>query len=223
MLIIVNIEFMHIAQSDSHALELIQGRLGEIRAVAFMSKLVKVYPNKFPQEELKYFTDGGYPNWTIIRALMPVIESIGDLVNDGKSTDNLIWSLKELGKHNTEYLKFPYIISSLYRHSLIHQDEMRELLIDGNKTIHWSISYGIPSSHLLYHKDNVGNLVLNLDLDALLDDIYRVLSDLIIEAKRGDFKGVLEAKYNSWTILDINNPGRVIVNKNKILEEYNKI
>ena len=145
-------------------------------------------------------TDDSYtPYWLIARELFPVAESVGALIhNDISNTKNLIdFFEKDLQKVRPGYADVSHIASDIYRHSLIHQDEMRSLRA-GAITIEWRLSIGDSEYHLKRKHKNPRKraCTLSFDLFIFYNDILELLK---MYEKKGPKRGIV-GRYNRWTL-----------------------
>lgn len=191
---------MEIANSDNHAFILMIGRFeGEVGTIKYLVDQVKLNPHNFSYENCHYLINGGYPNWALLRMMMPIVESIGALLFDSGSSANLRKVLeKEFFKYNKQYKKNSYNLQELYRNSIMHQDEMRVIIDEKGKEIRWCISYGMPERHLEIEKDSQG-IYIRFDLDAFYSDINKVLNELCYRSKKNEWRGIIKERYNKWT------------------------
>lgn len=142
------------------------------------------------------------PFWLLTRSMMPIAESIGDLVYQSDSTvENLEKVIdNDLAKIRPIYKGKGAIIALLYRHSLMHQDEPRSIYA-GNITIEWNLAFIDGRHHLqtLSKNPQTRTCVMSFDLRAFYQDLIALL-DLYIAG--GPKKGVVK-RCNSWTFLNI--------------------
>lgn len=137
------------------------------------------------------------PFLLLARELFPIAESIGDLIYQGRPTVNLTKVIdNDFSKIGPEYAGKGKIISQLYRHSLIHQDEPRSIY-SGNITVDWSIAY-IDGRNNLIVRDidrRRRSCVMQFDLRTFYEDMLLLLEQY---KTKGPKRGVA-AQYNSWT------------------------
>lgn len=142
------------------------------------------------------------PFWLLTRSMMPVAESIGDLIYKNESTSKNLEDLieNELATVRPIYRGKGALIAVLYRHSLMHQDEPRSLYC-GNITIHWNVAFIDGRYHLkTSNKDTRRrSCIMQFDLRSFYEDLQQVLHNCI---KYGPRKGVAK-RYNSWSFLNI--------------------
>lgn len=121
--------------------------------------------------------------FSMVRLIMPVIEHIGKVIYGNKSHSK-IKLLKELG------IEYPVLVWEMYRHSLIHNDEMRQITI-GNQTVSWFISLRNADHYYEYYKNKVRNartgkllpkpIIIHLDMFTLYDSLHEFLTNQISE------------------------------------------
>lgn len=135
--------------------------------------------------------------WAFLRMLFPVAESLGDLLYRKTPSKNLINIFeKDLSEYNPRYKQISAILTCLYRHSLIHQDEMRMIDYD-QKWIFWSITFNLPNKHLeleFLKKKAPGILYINFDITKFYDDILQICED----KRNVDYGGKVADRYNQW-------------------------
>lgn len=136
------------------------------------------------------------PFWGFARMIFPIAESIGDLIYRSSTTENLQKYLEnDLSKIDIRYSNYSAILPQLFRHSLIHQDELRTLVI-GKRKLAWALSmFGSNLEHLNVYQDQAGpnTKVLHFDLTSFYNDLMFSLDGLIADPP----KGCME-RYNSW-------------------------
>ncbi len=152
------------------------------------------------------------PFWLLIRSMMPIAESIGDLIHQNGSTSMNLEALieNELTAVRPIYSGKGTLIATLYRHSLMHQDEPRSIFC-GNITIHWNVAFIDGRYHLKTSNKDVRrrSCVMQFDLRTFYEDLQSVLRNCISDGPR---KGVVK-RYNSWTFLNINTMNATITRK----------
>lgn len=151
--------------------------------------------------------------WAFLRMLFPIAESLGDLLyqNNNGTAKNLLDILeKDFVQYNKNYQELSAIISLLYRHSLIHQDEMRMIRYqDKSKKwyfVTWSITFGLESLHLKIEKSDLDNtkiIGMNFDITQFYKDLIKILE----EKREISYNGKVAARYNSWQDLEISEKG----------------
>lgn len=96
--------------------------------------------------------------WALVRMVLPPINAVANALYRGKENDKFCKLLKQLG------IAYPRIVLEMYRHSLMHNDELRGIAYRGQR-IGWSIGHG-GTDHI-FHKD------------AILIDIRKLYQDFI--------------------------------------------
>src|SRR5262245_47225771 len=111
--------------SDKEAFQQILGRLeGEVGTMLKLIEVGRIEKGWFPNTA---------PFWSLVRMMFPIAESIGDLIYRKEST---VQNLQSVLNTNFEAVRPGYaensaVITMIYRHSLIHQDELRSLKTSG--------------------------------------------------------------------------------------------
>ncbi|HOE74618.1 MAG TPA: hypothetical protein PLG93_01300 [bacterium] len=149
--------------------------------------------------------DGQFsPFWAVARMLFPIAEAIGDLIyRDDHST---VKNLEQVFQYEFEEVRAGYknkanLITQLYRHSLTHIDELRELK-DGDLICTWYLALDRSANHLFSEK--LGEKIrINFDLLQFYDDIGCLLDRLIKKATENVYGGKVGERYKSWTKLNI--------------------
>lgn len=143
------------------------------------------------------------PFWLLARSMMPIAESIGDLIYRDSTTQNLEKFIdNDLSKIRPIYKGKGAVIALLYRHSLMHQDLPRSIYA-GNITIEWEIAFIDGRKHLITHsKDTLRRkCIMSFDLRTFYEDLLAILEQYEINGPR---RGVA-SRYNSWSFLNLNN------------------
>lgn len=182
-------------------LDRLQGDVGRLM------DLVDVFNNK--QDDIK---EQIFPFWAFTRMLFPIAESIGDLIYHNlhengtpNTSQNLIDVLKnEFEDARNGYKKSANIIALLFRHSLVHTDEMRKLVYEKKQiSVGWTIGFGVLLNHHLEIRKNDGGLNLRFDLMAFYEDIVKVCKKAQVKAIAGTWNGVITTRYKSWLELKL--------------------
>lgn len=170
---------------------------------AYQNMLNRLVDDVGPVWNLVDHTDDYGPYWLLMRSMMPVAESIGDLIYRHDSTSQNLEDLieNELAEVRPIYKGKGALITVLYRHSLMHQDEPRSLYC-GNITIDWNVAYMDGRFHLTTsNKDSRRrSCTMQFDLRSFYEDLQEVLKRCI---RNGPRKGVVK-RYNSWSFLNLN-------------------
>ena len=142
------------------------------------------------------------PFWSLARMLFPIVESLGCLLLRGQSTSaNLKYGLEHL---NAEYKGISAIISLVYRHSLMHQDELRTLR-KARTSITWNLRFDSPNEHLIVTKFGRGLYEIKFDLTKFYQDILSKLKEL----ENVYFKKQVQKEYNSWLLFKLSGNNRI--------------
>lgn len=180
--------------SDAQAFEQILGRLrGEV------GKLLELATGAKQRGEF----GTSAPFWAMVRMMMPIAESLGDLIYQKDSTSsNLISVLEhEFEAAHTGYRGRAAVIAVLYRHGLTHQDELRCLKTEGRELL-WHLSFGLTSDHLRVTSNGAGAWWLHFDLHAFYRDLVAVCESCLARRWGGNVK----ERYNSWLEHDLDAP-----------------
>lgn len=146
---------------------------------------------------------GHFPNtapfWALVRMMFPIAEAVGDLIYRDQSTArNLISVLEaEFEAVRAGYLGKAKILAQLYRHSLIHQDELRSLQT-GGKECRWIVSFDERAQHLNVSRV-APNVSIQFDTTAFYDDLVAVCRAALAKQWKGEVKN----RYNSWLVYDL--------------------
>ena len=150
------------------------------------------------------------PFWAVARMLFPIAESIGDLIyqNDIHPTINLEQVFQnEFEEARIGYKNKANLIAQLYRHSLTHTDELREL--KHNEMIcTWLLALDRSANHLSSERLSENVIRIHFDLLQFYDDIKKVLDNLVIKAAKNTFNDKIKERYNGWTELDISHDAK---------------
>ena len=146
---------------------------------------------------------GYFPNtapfWALVRMMFPIAESVGDLIyRDSSTAKNLISVLEtDFEAVRVGYSGKAKVLAQLYRHSLIHQDELRSLRT-GGKECRWKVSFDERANHLKVTQVPP-NVRITFDTTAFYDDLVAVCRSS--KAKR--WKDEVKNRYNSWLVYDL--------------------
>lgn len=103
--------------------------------------------------------------WAGIRLLMPVIDSLSSVLYRKSKQDPRPKSVRFMEKHLD--IEYPYLVWEIYRHSLLHTDEMRGASYKNNK-VTWGLSIGL-NNHIF------SNGHINIDVIKLYNSILNYL------------------------------------------------
>jgi hypothetical protein len=176
--------------SDRQAFDQIIGRLkGDVGSFI---KLVSV------GKKQGLFKDTA-PFWALARMMFPIAE---DLIHHNSPVKNLVLVLRnEFEAVRKGYDGKAACIALLYRHSLTHTDELREI-VQGTIEVRWRISYRENGRHLHLATQSPGVYQINFDTTAFYTDILRVCKAV----KRKSWGGAVMNRYNSWLSYAIATP-----------------
>jgi hypothetical protein len=147
------------------------------------------------------FVRGPVPFWALLRAMFPVAESLGDLIyrNDESTTKNLREVLEgEFAAVRSGYAGKAALLSHLYRHSLVHHDELRVVRSSG-RSVGWGVSGEKNARHLEVRRIRGDLFRLTFQPRAFYDDILAVCE----LARSRNWNGDVMRRYNEWLILDL--------------------
>lgn len=152
------------------------------------------------------FARGHVPHWGLVRMAMPIAESLGALLYENNSTVQNLLDLfeNELSVLDERYGEFKNIIVMLYRHPLVHTDEMRSINVNGYH-IGWSFDITSSMKHLkvikVAGKDSV--YLVHFNHRQFTDHLMSLLNRLSERADQDEWKGKLAERYVQWTKLDL--------------------
>lgn len=172
--------------TDAQAFEQILGRLrGEVGTIIKLTEAAK--------GRGEFGTSA--PFWALVRTMMPIAESLGDLVYQSSSTSaNLVRVLEnEIEAIHPGYRGKAAVIAVLYRHGLTHHDELRCLQTAGRELV-WSLSFGARNDHLRITSNGAGHWGLHFDLHAFYDDLVMLCESCLARS----WGGTVKDRYNSW-------------------------
>lgn len=135
------------------------------------------------------------PFWALARMLFPIAESLGSLLLAGNSSANLKYGLDLLGDH---YQGISALISLIYRHSLMHQDELRTLKIIRTR-ITWHLTFDDPNGHLKVTRFRRGLYEIMFDLTQFYSDLLNKLKN----PPMNNSKRQIRSRYNNWLELEL--------------------
>ena len=176
--------------SDQQAFQQILGRLeGEVGTLISLvneSKKCGYFPNTAPF-------------WSLVRMMLPIAESVGDLIyRDSSTAQNLIRVLEnDFEAVRRGYLGKAKILAQLYRHSLTHQDELRSLQT-GGKECGWVVSFDGRAQHLKVTR-TPPSVSIQFDTTAFYDDLVAVCRAALAKNWNNEVKN----RYNSWLTYDL--------------------
>lgn len=194
-------------KSDKQAFRQILGRLeGDVGTIL---KLI----SKGKKEG--FFSDTA-PFWALLRMTFPIAEAVGDLIYRNKST---ALNLQSVLENEFEAVRPGYrgkaaILTLLFRHSLVHTDELRTL-VRGKREVGWSVSWSGQKKHLSLL--NVRGMdVIHFDTTAFYDDLVAVCR----KAMGKTWDGQAMKRYNEWLTLDVDKTSKI---KKGAIDEFTKL
>lgn len=148
--------------------------------------------------------------WAICRTLFPIAESIAFLLLPPLSgTSERLSELfnQQLAARNPRYGDVSYIICQIWRHGLTHGDEPPTLVLRKNagplddRAMSWRLLLPAQPTHLTILNVNDQSAMLGFSLESFYDDLLSICRDP--NAIAGIAAGVVAAKYNHWTVKEI--------------------
>jgi hypothetical protein len=149
---------------------------------------------------------GQHPLWSLVRMLFPVADALADLLyqQDNRTSMNLKDLLaNEFEAVRTGYADKAAAITVIYRHSLIHHDEIRILVASG-KEVGWAVSNWGSDNHMTLDKGKKG---INVRFDPIT--FYHDLVAVIKSAMKKRHKVDVKKRYNGWLKLDLDEKKRI--------------
>jgi len=159
------------------------------------------------------------PFWALLRMLLPIAESLGDLVyQEGETTENLrrIFA-EELVSYSENYGKVAALLSLIYRHSLMHQDELRVIEFEGH-TVVWSVGFPKDLEHLAVVVQG-DRIRIQFDAQEFYDDLVRLCDEL----SQREFGGAAGKRYDDWTHLELQRQASGVGLKQKAVAEIDAL
>ena len=182
----------------------LEGDVGTILQLILKSKEVGFFPNTAPF-------------WALLRMTFPIAEAVGDLIYRDKTVQNLQSVLEnEFEAVRSGYRGKAAILTLLFRHSLIHTDELRTLVI-GQREVGWSVSWSEQTSHLSLLNIPGIDVVIRFDTTAFYEDLIAVCR----KAMGKTWDGQVMKRYNEWLTLDIDKTSRRT--KKSAIDELTKL
>jgi len=178
-------------KTDQQAFLQILGRLesevGTILQLIPVGKSMGLFPNTAPL-------------WSLVRMTFPIAESMGDLIYRNKSTAR---NLKCVLETEFEAVRSGYrgkaaILALLFRHSLMHADELRMLLTRGRE-IRWALSWSDRENHLKVTRAAPTVCGIRFDTTAFYEDLVAVCR----KAVGRNWGGEVARRYNGWLALNL--------------------
>lgn len=189
-------------ESDIQALKNIRNRLNN----DVMSIIDLITSEFMSGKQDSKFAKGHVPHWGLLRMSIPIAESIGALLYDNESTVQNLTDIFEnnLSSYNLNYKNLANILIMLYRHPLIHSDEIRSIKTSGYH-IGWSLDITNPMKHLkvIKFKEQEGRFNIHFDTEEFIHDLNSLLDSLIVRAGNNEWEGKLGERYIKWTNIDL--------------------
>lgn len=148
------------------------------------------------------FDDGPVPFWSLVRMMFPVAESLGDLLYGGRM--NTATTLRKILDQEFEMARPGYrgksaLLTLLFRHSLAHQDELRQV-INRDRRLTWHVSGDCDGGHLEVRRSESGKTpLLQFQPRVFYVDVLAVCRT----AEERLWDGRVMTRYNSWLRLDL--------------------
>ena len=141
---------------------------------------------------------GEMPFWTLIRALFPVAESVGDLIHRKPSTviNMRLVLANEFESVRSGYRGIAATLATLYRHSLTHHDELRVVHARG-RDVGWHSSGADDSNHLKLHR-GPGGTTFNIELQP-----RAFYADVVTRVRGGRARALARAGHETLQRLDV--------------------
>jgi hypothetical protein len=178
--------------SDDQAFQQILGCLEN--EVGTMLQLIEIGMHE------KGLFSGTAPFWSLVRMLFPIAESIGDLIY---RHDSSVRNLRSVLERDFEAVRPGYAgksaaLALLYRHALMHQDELQSLQT-GERELGWQLSYRGRAEHLRVINHGPTLWSLRFDTTTFYEDTVAVCRASIGLA----WGGAVMARYNGWLTCDL--------------------
>lgn len=188
-------------EDDIQALKNIKGRLDDVKSI------MELITSEFMSgKQNGKFAKGHVPHWGLLRMSIPIAESIGALLYDNESTVQNLTDIFEnnLSSYNLNYKNLANILIMLYRHPLIHSDEIRAINTSGYH-IGWSLDITNPMKHLkvIKFEEQEGRFNIHFDTEEFINDLNSLLDSLIVRAEENEWEGNLGERYVKWTNIDL--------------------
>jgi hypothetical protein len=147
------------------------------------------------------FVRGPVPFWSLVRVMLPVAESLGDLIyrRDNATAQNLRSVLEiDFEAVRTGYRGKSALLALLYRHSLTHHDELR-VISSAGKHVGWRVSGAEDSNHMKAVRTRPNFMTIEFQPRSFYADIIQVCT----KVQRRRWSGRVRARYNSWMLMDL--------------------
>ncbi len=152
---------------------------------------------------------GTAPFWALLRMTFPIAEAMGDLIYGNKTGQNLQSVLKnEFEAVRSGYQGKAAILVLLFRHSLVHTDELRTLVTEQGK-VGWKVSWCEPKKHLKHNVSGSRHVTIHFDTTAFYKDLVAVCC----KAMNKEWDDQVMKRYNGWLTLDMDKTGKTTMIK----------
>lgn len=150
------------------------------------------------------FVRGPVPFWALLRSMFPVAESLGDLIYQHEHpTQNLRCVLaREFNHVRRGYADKAALLAYLYRHSLIHHDELR-VVTSAGRSVGWAVSSDRNDRHLEVRRVRKDYYRVTFQPRVFYDDILAVCN----QGRSRRWKGIVMQRYNAWLSVDLDAAG----------------
>ena len=200
---------MELATSDANAFERVLQRLqDDVGAMMRVIRFVRTHQNRFPGTiDPPIWQGSKVPMFALARMTFPIAESLGDLIyRNDHTTENLRNILSnELDDVRRGYKANAACLATIYRHGLMHTDEMRTLAT-GTRKLTWLLSWNNPNYEHLHvtnpYPTNMNIYRINFDTFLFYEDVAKVCT----KAMQVDHGGEVKKRYNSWLDLNLDVP-----------------
>lgn len=120
--------------------------------------------------DLKRTTNKSVGFWALVRMILPVIDAVSEVIyRKKKEQAKPIRLLEKLG------IRYPNLVWEMFRHSLIHNDELRPAVYRG-QSVTWEIRIGGNHEYINNH--------IALDMRQLYEDFIGFLDEEIAKSDK---------------------------------------
>ena len=135
-----------------------------------------------------------------MRMMFPVADRLAILIYRDHSTSQ---NLRSVLGNEFEWVRSGYrgkaaLLTLMYRHSIMHQDELRAVTGSG-KPVGWKLTSSEDDDHLDVSRARSGVLLIEFQPRSFFKDIL----DVCRRAQRKKWRGEVMKRYNGWMILDL--------------------
>lgn len=131
------------------------------------------------------------PFWALARMLFPIAEAIGDLMYQSAG---LVKGIEELKSIRPGYGGKAAILAQLFRHPLMHTDELRKVTTPNGKTVVWRLGFREPQIHLREERLDPDRIRISFDLTTFYHDLLALCANNASKS----FGGRARDRYNAW-------------------------